>query len=159
MTLSDNAMICNTENQNPHRSLMDISAALKGALLQAHKQGRITAGAYDCAKQMQVFPDKVMFCILAVNDGNDDMVQMEHILLEAYCREQHIGVVKVDSSDKLGKLLINGNKKNKTLADFSCALVERPKENTLSGDELSFVDKYRKFVHSQTSQVVIEIPV
>lgn len=159
MTLEDNTMICNTENQNPNRSLMDISAALKGALLQAHKQGRITSGAYECAKQMQVFPDKVMFCILAVDDGNDAMVQMEHVLLEAYCREHHINVVKVDSSEKLRKLVVNDSKKNQTFADFSCALVERPKDNTLSGDELTFVDKYRKCVYSQTSPVVIDIPV
>ena len=43
-------------------------------------------------------PEGVMLCVMPVETGNDDLVHMQHVLIEAHCREHKITNVKVCTS-------------------------------------------------------------
>lgn len=40
-------------------------------------------------------PEGVMMCVMPVETEHDDLVHMQHVLIEAHCREHRITLVKV----------------------------------------------------------------
>jgi hypothetical protein len=44
------------------------------------------------------YPDRVMFCVMPVNKDGDDSSDIQHVLLRAYCSEQHIRIIYVSTT-------------------------------------------------------------
>lgn len=44
------------------------------------------------------YPERVMFCVMPVNKDGDDSSDIQHVLLKAYCCEQHIRIIYVSTS-------------------------------------------------------------
>ena len=44
------------------------------------------------------YPDRVMFCVMPVNKDGDDSSDIQHVLLKAYCSEQHIRIIYVSTT-------------------------------------------------------------
>jgi hypothetical protein len=40
-------------------------------------------------------PERVMLCVMPEEKGSDDLIHMQHVLIEAHCREHRIPLVKV----------------------------------------------------------------
>lgn len=137
MTFTENsefAMQNEKRNTNTGRMLKDV-------LVQAQAEGRTTFGIYECAQLLNTAPDDVTLCILPVGDNGDVTVHIHHTLMEAYCLENDIKLLKVDSLEKLeGVFPVNENS-NTDAVDCSCILVKAPeKTDHVYNDLMDVVD-------------------
>ena len=74
--------------------MADASKGLKDTLLCAKEQNRVKYGILEAAKAMES-PDNVMLCILTVDNIGDVTTHMFRTLMEAFCCENEIRVIKV----------------------------------------------------------------
>lgn len=44
------------------------------------------------------YPERVMICVMPVNKDGDDSSDIQHVLLKAYCCEQHIRIIYVSTT-------------------------------------------------------------
>ncbi|XP_061180964.1 growth arrest and DNA damage-inducible protein GADD45 alpha-like [Saccostrea echinata] len=148
MTLTE----CNTTEDKS----MDLNKTFKEVIEQAADKGRVTTGLYTCARELQVAPEGVLLCVMPVEEKeSDELVHMQHVLIEAHCREHRITLVKVDSAMKLEQFLLipaNARRKHKDL-DLSCVVVQVAKEGRTQL-ERKFLNGCRKHPHN----LVIQIP-
>lgn len=113
---------------------------LKETLVEAQEQERLTCGVYESGKLLEMNPDGIMLCILPENSASDVTLHIHLTLIEAFCWENDIRVIKVDSVEKLAKLFevaedVGGadnqgprwpKKENGSAVDYNCVLVEYP---------------------------------
>ncbi|RUS89424.1 hypothetical protein EGW08_002797 [Elysia chlorotica] len=80
---------------------------LKEVVWQAVEQGRVTCGVQNCAIQLETEPCVLPLCVLlAATPGHSDIsTSIHHMLIEAFCLEHSVQLIKVDSVCKLGQLL------------------------------------------------------
>lgn len=158
MTLTDSNEV--NKNQQIDQSVVEAGKTLKEIVTEAEVGNRLVNGIDGCAVQLQNFQDNIMACILADYGPLEDVtISIEHILLEAFCMENDIKVIKVDSSKKIKKFLSTLQKNNKYTersGDYTCMLIKHPKE----ADEKS-LDNLIKFdkLHDIWGWHVIEFPV
>jgi growth arrest and DNA-damage-inducible protein len=111
---------------------ISISNALRGTLLIAKEQSRITCGVYDTAKRMEINPVNIMLCDMSAEYVSDVTMLIHFTLMEAFCWENEIRLLKVESSSKLAKLIgdvkpiidDNGNPRTFKSDDLKCLLIE-----------------------------------
>lgn len=108
-------MVCNNEIGNTVRS----------ALLLAMKEDRLVLGLLDTVKTLAKAPEDSLFCIMAQPEIGDSATHMHEVLLEAYCYENGIYIIKVDNSSKLCRIIGTSEME-------SCVLVQ--KSITTSGN-------------------------
>lgn len=82
-----------------------VSSSLQEMLVDAQRQGRLTQGIYHSGTLLAKSPDSVMLCILPEDASSDVALHIHLTLIEAFCWENDIRVVKVDSVEKIEKLL------------------------------------------------------
>ncbi|XP_060065275.1 growth arrest and DNA damage-inducible protein GADD45 alpha-like isoform X1 [Ylistrum balloti] len=114
------------------RTPLKVGDAMQTVLASAMLEGRVTCGAFECAQQLQNDPDNVVMCVLPVHPIQEDVtIQIQHTLIQAFCWENDIKVIKVDTMKKLSKILTtqvpedNNNVTNTCSmdTDFSCVLI------------------------------------
>ncbi|KAF1389299.1 hypothetical protein PFLUV_G00071990 [Perca fluviatilis] len=104
-------------------------AALEELLVAAKKQDYLTVGVYESAKVMNVDPDSVAFCVLATDEEYecDIALQIHFTLIQAFCFDNDINVVRVNDIERLADLVSadeTGEPK-----DAHCILVTSPSAN------------------------------
>ncbi|KAF0034010.1 hypothetical protein F2P81_014076 [Scophthalmus maximus] len=82
-------------------------AALEELLVAAKKQEYLTVGVYESAKVMNVDPDSVAFCVLATDEEYecDIALQIHFTLIQAFCFDNDINVVRVNDIERLADLV------------------------------------------------------
>lgn len=126
--------------QDPHApNMTHIGRNVRCALKRAVYEKRVVVGVASAVKQLlnrststdsdstdssssladSRSSDDVVFCVLAPPAAGDSATHMQTILLEAFCYENDIYIIKVDSAAKLSKIL--GARTTQT-----CALIQRP---------------------------------
>ncbi|KAK1892641.1 Growth arrest and DNA damage-inducible protein GADD45 gamma [Dissostichus eleginoides] len=82
-------------------------AALEELLVAAKKQDYLTVGVYESAKIMNVDPDSVAFCVLATDEEYecDFALQIHFTLIQAFCFDNDINVVRVNDIERLADLV------------------------------------------------------
>lgn len=118
--------------------LEPVSTALCSVLVRARKEGRLVCGVYPCGKTLEMCLDDVMLCVLPESAADVDVtLRMHSILLESFCVENYVRVVKVDCANKLRHLLVTADDADviksrgldcevpasQDLADYQCLLV------------------------------------
>ncbi|XP_062606215.1 uncharacterized protein LOC134268028 [Saccostrea cucullata] len=133
---------------------MDLNKTFKELIERAADKGRVTTGLHTCARELQVAPEGVLLCVMPVEEKeSDELVHMQHVLIEAHCREHRITLVKVDSVVKFEQcLLMPARRKQKDL-DLSCVVVQVAKEGRTQL-ERKFLNGCRK----HPNNLVIQIP-
>ncbi|KAL3869249.1 hypothetical protein ACJMK2_041956 [Sinanodonta woodiana] len=137
---------------------------LQEILLKAMSEGRLTSGIFECANVFRMSPDKVRLCVLPVSASTDVSVHIQHKLIEAYCWENEIPLLKVGSAEKLSAILHLGEKKihqkskkatpvTRASVDCSCVLVTNPTKHK-TGE----VDVNYSLFEDIWPQRVIELP-
>ncbi|KAK3604491.1 hypothetical protein CHS0354_001171 [Potamilus streckersoni] len=137
---------------------------LQEVLLTAMSEGRLTSGIFECANVFRMDPDKVRLCILPVTSSTDVAIHIQHKLIEAYCWENEIQLLKVDSVEKLSAILNSGGKKmhqkstnampvTTASVDCSCVLVTFSPKDARHKDDESYA-----FMEHILSHQVIELP-
>lgn len=106
---------------NPMDIKMDYSKmgrTVKSALMKAQTESRVIVGLSAAIKVLSKAPEGSLFCLMAVPQAGDSATHMHEVLLEAFCYENDIYVIKVDCPIKLSRIL------GKTNVE-SCCLVQK----------------------------------
>lgn len=100
-----------------------VGVTAKRALLMANIEERVVVGLSDAIQALAKTPEEFLFCFMAPPKPGDSATHMHEVLLQAFCFEHDIYIIKIDSAEKLSRLLGSS-----TLQ--SCALVQK----TMSAD-------------------------
>lgn len=96
-----------------------IGYTVSKTLQQAKNDDRLVVGLSQAVKTLCNEPEDTLFCVLAQPKPGDSATHMQLILLEAYCYENGIYIIKVDSD---GLTRVVGASKVE-----SCVLIQRHK--------------------------------
>ncbi|XP_029380397.1 growth arrest and DNA-damage-inducible, alpha, a [Echeneis naucrates] len=124
-----------------------VEKALEEVLTSALPQGCITVGVYEAAKSLNVDPDNVVLCILATDDEDvkDVALQIHFTLIQAFCCENDINILRVNNIRRLAEILGGGgggNKNGGEPMDLHCVLVTSPHSTSWKDPALSKVNRF-----------------
>lgn len=132
----------------------NIGRTIKTALLKADHESRVIVGLSAATKMLAKQPEGSLFCLMAQPKAGDSATHMHEVLLEAFCYENDIYVIKVDCATKLSRIL------GKTIIE-SCCLIQKPwadKDNeNLNKSENILVDFCENYWDSPT-QPIVKLP-
>ncbi|XP_029861577.1 growth arrest and DNA damage-inducible protein GADD45 gamma [Aquila chrysaetos chrysaetos] len=113
-----------------HDWMQGAGKALHELLVSAQRRGCLTAGVYESAKLMNVDPDNVTFCVLATDeeDEGDIALQIHFTLIQAFCCENDIDIVRVNDVAKLAAI-VGPSEESGEPRDLHCILITNPNEN------------------------------
>lgn len=147
-----------------------IGSALREAVWQALEQGRIRCGVTECVKLLEIEPYNVMMCVMPAAEPDDVSAIIQRTLIEAFCHEYQIRLIKVDSTTKLHCVLqgrtsplgpnqLPPTPRTATPDDVSCVLIQYP----VSGDESSLEEQevaqhYKTMVLNDNFNPTIALP-
>ncbi|KAL7867252.1 hypothetical protein AOLI_G00150660 [Acnodon oligacanthus] len=142
------------------KKMETVSQALEELLVAAQRQDCLTVGVYESAKLMNVDPDSVVLCLLATDEEDEDDIalQIHFTLLQAFCCENDINILRVSGLRRLAQVLgepsavdVNGGtggsssnngNNNGEPRDFHCILVTNPQCQPLKCQALQEVGNY-----------------
>ena len=106
-----------------------MALALTQTVELAVKDGRLVCGTINSADMLSTCPESITLCILPdVSGGSDVSVLIQHKLIEAYCWENDIPVIKVNGVAGLEKVVQVSNDQNNNATDLSCLLIQDKEE-------------------------------
>lgn len=137
-----------------------ISQCIKTVLMRACVEKRLTVGLLPAIQYLSQSSNAALFCFTAEAPPGDSATHMQEVLLQAFCDENGIYVIKVDSDTKLKKLLGCGTPN----LDFSCVLVHYPYTDPFSDSQeidLSILTEAEKDLmdHCETNWGYTQMPV
>ncbi|XP_053353486.1 growth arrest and DNA-damage-inducible, beta b [Clarias gariepinus] len=90
-----------------HSQVEGVADALVELLSAARRQDCVTLGVYEAAQLLNVDPDSVVLCVLAADEADecDVALQIHFTLLQAFCREVHIDLLRVSGMRRLAEAL------------------------------------------------------
>ncbi|XP_032822017.2 growth arrest and DNA damage-inducible protein GADD45 beta-like [Petromyzon marinus] len=93
------------------QAMQTVEQALEELLVGAHKQGDLTVGVYESAKLLNADPDSVVLCLLAADadEESDLALQIHFTLIQAFCGDNDIDVIRVRGVARLAQLLCGGD--------------------------------------------------
>ncbi|MEQ2268902.1 Growth arrest and DNA damage-inducible protein GADD45 beta [Xenotaenia resolanae] len=105
--------------------MQSASLALEELLVTAQKQHCLTVGIYESAKLLNADPDSVVLCVLATDDEEDVALQIHFTLLQSFCCDSSINILRVSGVQRLRQLLggVDANKNQEEIGDLHCMLV------------------------------------
>lgn len=113
-------------------------------VIRALEQGKVIHGVFESAQILQMDVDNVMACILNEQKNCDLSVKIQHTLIEAYCWENEIRVIKVGPEGKLSEVLANLQSLcPNPPEDYSCSIVMYP-STVVGTDILTEKDEWSK---------------
>lgn len=133
-------------SNSTEKNMETVSQALEELLVAAQTQDCLTVGVYEAAKLMNVDPDSVVLCVLATDEEDEDDIalQIHFTLLQAFCCDNDINILRVSGMRRLAKLLkedtedSNGNEPR----DMHCILVTNPPLQPLKCQALQHVGSF-----------------
>lgn len=99
-------------------SEVEIGCVAKHALMLANIENRLIMGLSDAISNLAKTPEEYLFCFLAPPKPGDSATHIHEVLLQAFCFENDIYIIKVDSAEKLSRLLGSSTVQ-------SCALIQK----------------------------------
>ncbi|XP_062310940.1 growth arrest and DNA-damage-inducible, gamma a isoform X1 [Osmerus eperlanus] len=140
-------LLVSAKNQDYLR-VQSAGTALEDLLVSAKNQDYLTVGVYESAKIMNVDPDSVAFCVLATDEEYecDIALQIHFTLIQAFCFDNDINVVRVNDIERLADLV--GADETGEPKDAHCILVTTPSAETWKDPAL---DKLSAFCEESRS--------
>lgn len=118
---------CKDNDKFEKTPLGGLSYDLAKIIEDAERNGRAIHGVFDCAQLLTTDPESVMLCVLPdASDHCDVTVHIQHTLIQAFCWENDIQMIKVDCVNKLAGLLNVKPKSDAVCGQLSCVLVQFP---------------------------------
>ncbi|XP_040055560.1 growth arrest and DNA damage-inducible protein GADD45 beta [Gasterosteus aculeatus] len=105
-----------------------VGLALEELLVTAQKQHCLTVGIYESAKLLNADSDSVVLCVLAADDADDVALQIHFTLLQSFCCDSGITILRVCGVQRLRQLLgaVDANRNPAEHGDLHCMLVTNP---------------------------------
>ncbi|RZF42761.1 hypothetical protein LSTR_LSTR013350 [Laodelphax striatellus] len=125
----------------------EVAAVLNGAI----KEKRAICGLLAAIRQLELDPFRIACCLLPQHPGADRASHIHTILLQAFCYEQNIAIIQVDSQEKL--------KHYTSETDCSCVLILQPwskEKDTLAEKQL--LKRIRDFSTLHSIQPIFKLP-
>ncbi|XP_020491731.1 growth arrest and DNA-damage-inducible, gamma b, tandem duplicate 1 [Labrus bergylta] len=115
--------------QKPTERAQCTGQALEEVLVSAKDNDSLTVGVYECAKVMNLDPDSVSFCVLAVDEEFecDIALQIHFTLIQSFCFDNDISIVRVSDVQRLAEIV---GDKAEQLEDAHCVLITNPAEGS-----------------------------
>ncbi|KAM7410589.1 hypothetical protein PAMA_001835 [Pampus argenteus] len=140
------ARMCNmtfeeTGGENSSERMESVAKALEEVLSSALPRGCITVGVYEAAKSLNADPDNVVLCLLATDDEEDVALQIHFTLIQAFCCENDINILRVSNMRRLAEIL-GGVKPGGEPMDLHCILVTNPQSSPWKDPALSKVNRF-----------------
>ena len=140
---------------------MNIGEAVKEILIEAKKTNRLISGLSDASKYLREtenLENSLFFFIVPSSNGNS-LTHIQEVVLQSFCFENDIYIVKLDSIDKLNKII------GFEQGTETCALVQRlsqtdrsqPKKDKYTDLELVLIDHCEDF-WDELVQPIIKLP-
>ncbi|XP_055537591.1 growth arrest and DNA damage-inducible protein GADD45 alpha-like [Wyeomyia smithii] len=130
-----------------------IGANVRSTLVAAAAEQRIVAGMANAIRSLTEKPHEFVFCFMVQPKANDSGAHMQEVLLEAFCFENDIYIIKVDSAEKLSRLL-------GSTCLVSCALVRKSdptNEDCYSRSENILID-HCEFYWDEPVKPIVKLP-
>ncbi|KAG9332198.1 hypothetical protein JZ751_015489 [Albula glossodonta] len=123
--------------------LDSVARALEEVLRSALPRGCITVGVYEAAISLNVDPDNVVLCLLATDeeDVKDVALQIHFTLIQAFCCENDINILRVNNMRRLAEIL-GVSKQGEEPMDLHCILVTNPHSTTWKDPALTKVNGF-----------------
>ncbi|XP_061456741.1 growth arrest and DNA damage-inducible protein GADD45 beta [Rhineura floridana] len=140
MTLEELVACDSTENK-----MKSVSEAVEQLLVAAQRQGSLTVGVYESAKLMNVDPDSVVLCLLAIDEEDEDNIalQIHFTLIQAFCCDNDINILRVSGMERLAALLGEESPRDSSEPrDLHCILVTNPHTDSWKSQGLAEVASY-----------------
>ncbi|XP_020636583.3 growth arrest and DNA damage-inducible protein GADD45 beta [Pogona vitticeps] len=145
MTLEELVPCDNTE-----KKMKSVCEAVEQLLVAAQRQGCLTVGVYESAKLMNVDPDSVVLCLLAVDEeeeAEEIALQIHFTLIQAFCCDNDINILRVSGMERLAALLEGDTpagtpNTNAEPRDLHCLLVTNPHTDCWKSQGLAEVASY-----------------
>lgn len=106
-----------------------IGEIVQTVLSVAKSAQRITLGFSDAIKLLSNTPEEAQFCFLAEPKRGDSATHMHEVLLQAFCYEHGIYIIKVDSGRKLAHAVSTTN--GSLISDVTCVLIRKRTDETI----------------------------
>ncbi|XP_070706517.1 growth arrest and DNA damage-inducible protein GADD45 gamma-like [Pempheris klunzingeri] len=115
--------------QKPAERAQCTGKALAEVLVSAKDNDSLTVGVYECAKVMNLDPDSVSFCVLAVDEEFecDIALQIHFTLIQSFCFDNDISIVRVSDMQRLAEIV---GDKAEQLEDAHCVLITNPADGS-----------------------------
>ncbi|XP_039371935.1 growth arrest and DNA damage-inducible protein GADD45 beta isoform X1 [Mauremys reevesii] len=130
---------------NTAKKMQTVSEAVEQLLVAAQRQDCLTVGVYESAKLMNVDPDSVVLCLLAIDeeDEGDIALQIHFTLIQAFCCDNDINILRVSGMQRLAKVLGESLEDNSEPRDLHCILVtQNPHTDSWKSQGLEEVASY-----------------
>ncbi|XP_071772012.1 growth arrest and DNA damage-inducible protein GADD45 beta-like [Centroberyx gerrardi] len=110
------------------KRMQSVGLALEELLVTAQKQDCLTMGIYESAKLLNADPDSVVLCVLVADDEDDVALQIHFTLLQSFCCDSGITILRVSGVHRLQRLLagLDANRNQEEHEDLHCMLVTNP---------------------------------
>lgn len=140
------------------------SRALGELLVTAQGQNCLTIGIYESAKLLNVDPDFVVLCVLAADDDDEDDValQIHFTLLQSFCCDNGITILRVSGIRRLKRLLRQPLVTMDTITsqeehrDLHCLLVTNPEVHHRSLREVGMYCKESRSLNQWIPELVLQ---
>ncbi|EFA06001.1 uncharacterized protein Gadd45 [Tribolium castaneum] len=133
-----------------------LGRALQGVLTQAKTEGRLICGLLPAISCLENSLEDVLLCVLPQTRPGDATTHMQTVLLQAFCFENYIPVIQVDSSEKLAQYCGLGSR-----VGCPCAVItkdmEAQQDPPLSPSEQELTDFYECTIE-EFPRPVLELP-
>lgn len=127
----DSVVPVKTESFSGIAAKSPISQCIKTVLRRACVEKRLTIGLLPAIQFLSKNACGALFCLTAKARPGDSATHMQEVLLQAFCVENDIYVIKVDSEAKMAKMLGCCSPSQ----DFSCILVHYPYTDPFSDSQ------------------------
>ncbi|KFB36643.1 AGAP007650-PA-like protein [Anopheles sinensis] len=95
-----------------------VGSSARKMLLTALEEKRLVVGLSSAIRSLATEPNRFSFCFLAPLENDESGGHLQEVLLEAFCFEHDIYIIRVDSADKLSRLV-------QSPVVASCALIRK----------------------------------
>ncbi|XP_037551049.1 growth arrest and DNA damage-inducible protein GADD45 beta [Nematolebias whitei] len=132
--------------------------ALEELLVTAQKQDCLTVGIYESAKLLNADSDSVVLCVLAVDDEDDVALQIHFTLLQAFCCDTGIDILRVAGVQRLQQLLggADANRNQEESRDLHCMLVTNPQVDHCRLQEVETYCQESRRLHQWVPELVLQ---
>ncbi|KAK3089781.1 hypothetical protein FSP39_006480 [Pinctada imbricata] len=116
----------NGHKEVSHERKCEVGTALIKTIELAVTDSRLVCGTFQSADMLSTCPESITLCILPdYKEDSDVSILIQHKLIEAYCWENDIPVIKVNGVAGLQKVVsLKNDQNNNANTDLSCLLIQ-----------------------------------
>lgn len=145
-------MVATNYSCEKKKPMVSIGHKICAALWCAQVEERLIIGLNEAVRMLSKSPNNSLFCILAPAPAGNTSTHIQEVLLEAYCYENDIYIMKVNTAERLTRIL-------GTRRPQSCVLIQKSPTNAadITAIEGELID-YCEEIWNEPNATPISLP-